>query len=153
MPPPEEIGEKLDNLRSPEWNFKTPGGLNMFSPLKRFVVQREKGGCSNQNSLVCLAQPARSQTPGLSYSCEFGLIPIVCTKSHSVGGGGLSRRASCNTCVHPSFHFSHSVGGESTVEGVLVARYGSNALPHVGHTQRADRGPSLQARVRRCLPL
>ena len=43
MPPPEEIGEKLDNLRSPEWNFKTPGGLNMFSPPKRFVVQREKG--------------------------------------------------------------------------------------------------------------
>ena len=61
----------------------------MFSPLKRFVVQREKGGCSNQNSLVCLAEPARSQTLGLSYSCEFGLIPIFCTKSHSVGREGV----------------------------------------------------------------
>lgn len=128
---------------------------HVFSTEKICCSKREGGRCSNQNSLVCLAEPARSQTPGLSYSCEFGLIPIFCTKSHSVGreGGGLSSWGCCNTCVHPSFHFSHSVGGESTVEGVLVARYGSNALPHVGHTQRADRGPSLQARVRRCLPL
>lgn len=61
----------------------------MFSPLKRFVFQREKGGGMLKSKQSRLPRLARSQTLGLSYSCEFGLIPIFCTKSHSVGRVGV----------------------------------------------------------------